>query len=690
MQDFERALQLLRLACNDSKATFRPGQWEAIAHIVENRGRLLLVQRTGWGKSFVYFIATRLLRERGQGPAMLVSPLLALMRNQLNAAHRMGVKAETIHSENKELWNEINAKIQRGEVDVLLISPERFANEWFKTVVLPGIVNQISLFIIDEAHCISDWGHDFRPHYRLIRSMLSFFPKNLRLLATTATANQRVVDDLMNVLGSDGTLHLSRGPLQRNNLFLQNIPFHSDAEKMAWLAQFLQILPGSGIIYTSTVHDSERLASWLRANKYNVQDYHSKKKDNRHELEKDLLENKLKALVATNALGMGFDKPDLAFVIHYHPPGSLVSYYQQIGRAGRAIEYARCILLYASDDWNVIEYFIRSAFPEREDVINILQALDDSPNGMSINELQGVLNISRSKLEKSLELMELEDPPSVVKRGSKFLRTPVPSADALFERAQRITKLRYEEMRLMQAYCCFNENLMYYVVSALDGDTSQISTPTLEPLPQTPDPALIQEAQAFLKKMHLPIEPRKQWPYQGFQIFPLSGKIPEAHRHEVGRALCIWNEGDWGKMVKDGKYRHGHFDDELVNAVVELLRRWSPRPEPVWVTCIPSLRHPTLVPDFAKRVANVLGIPFIPCLKKTQVRSPQKKMENIVQQARNLDGSLELDCLPLPGPVLLIDDVIDSGLTFAVASWLLRSNGSGQVFPLALALAKYD
>ncbi len=315
LYDSNNALELLRIGSGHVAAAFRDGQEDAIRHLVEGRGRLLVVQKTGWGKSFVYFIATKLLRERGEGPALLISPLLALMRNQIAAAQRMGVRAATINSDNTDEWAAVETRVAQGEVDILLVSPERLANDRFREHVLARIAPRVSLLVIDEAHCISDWGHDFRPHYRLLERIVRSLPPNLRLLATTATANQRVMDDLVTVLGPN--IDVSRGDLNRSSLSLQTIRLDTQAERLAWLARQLATLKGHGIIYTLTVRDANQVADWLKTQGLNVEAYTGDSGDRREQLEQALLDNKLKALVATTALGMGYDKPDLAFVIHY-------------------------------------------------------------------------------------------------------------------------------------------------------------------------------------------------------------------------------------------------------------------------------------------------------------------------------------------------------------------------------------
>ena len=514
--DGPRALELLRLGISQPDAAFRRGQEEAVRHVVEGRGRLLVVQRTGWGKSFVYFIAVKLLREAGMGPALLVSPLLALMRNQIAAAARMGVRAATINSDNKEVWERVEGAVLRDEVDILLISPERLGNQRFVERVLAAVGDRISLLVIDEAHCISDWGHDFRPDYRRIGRIVEALPPNLRLLATTATANDRVVEA-----------------------------------------------------------------------------YTGESGDRRPALEQALLDNEVKALVATTALGMGFDKPDLAFVIHYQAPGSVVAYYQQMGRAGRALESAHGVLLGGEEDTDITDFFINTAFPERWRVDEVIAALEAAPDGLTEAQILAQVNIRQGRLKQLLKILSLEAPAPVVKEGQK-LHMPGVQVDIL---------------------------------------------------------------------LHLLL---------------FSG---------TGRALCHWKDAGWGRLVRRGKYEEGRFADELVEACVELLRNWNQEPAPQWVTFIPSLRHPELMPDFAERLAVAAGLPFRSLLVKVEDRPEQKTMENSAQQAANVWGSLEVDGRPPAEPVLLVDDIVDSRWTFTVAAWVLRNEGSGEVWPLALAQA---
>ena len=688
--DPKRALELLRIGSGRADATFRDGQEDAIRHIVDGKGRLLVVQKTGWGKSFVYFIATKLLRETGAGPALLISPLLALMRNQIAAAERMGVRAATINSDNQDEWKSVEAKLRRNEVDILLIAPEKLGNDWFNTEVLAGIAGQISLMVIDEAHCISDWGHDFRPHYRLLERIARTLPANLRLLATTATANDRVMEDLVAVLGPN--MNVLRGDLNRGSLTLQTMRLPSQAVRLAWIAQQLSSLPGHGIIYTLTIRDANQLADWLKVRGFAVEAYTGKTGDRREELEQALQENKVKALVATTALGMGYDKPDLAFVIHFQMPGSVVAYYQQVGRAGRALESAYGVLLSGDEEEGITDWFIRSAFPTRQEVDDVLGALNEAPEGLSIPDLMTCVNMSKGRIEKTITALSLESPAPIAKQGTKWQLTAAKLGDGFWARADRLTKLRRAELQQMQEYVSlpFGQH-MGFLIDALDGDSSTVSPPSLPPLSEDVDQLLVREAEEFLCRTSLPIEPRKKWPVGGMPQYGIHTASTIPYQAQQGKALCVWGDAGWGGLVRQGKYHDGHFSDDLVAACVKMIQEWNPQPGPTWVTCVPSLRHPELVPNFAQRLAAALGLPFHMVIAKTDARPEQKTMANSTQQARNIDGSLALNGQPIPpGPVLLVDDMVDSRWTLTVSAWLLRKSGSGAVWPIALSQTGHD
>lgn len=670
-----RALDLLRRGTALPEAAFRRGQEEAVRHVVEGRGRLLVVQRTGWGKSFVYFIAAKLLREVGMGPALLVSPLLALMRNQLLAAERMGVRAERIDSSNQEDWERVEAAVVDGAVDILLVSPERLGNQRFVEGVLSAVSAHISVLVIDEAHCISDWGHDFRPDYRRIGRILEALPPSLRLLATTATANNRVVHDLQAVLGPG--LAVSRGDLGRPSLSLQTIRLRSQAERLAWLAEQVPAMQGSGIIYALTVRDAEQVADWLRSRNIAVEAYTGETAD-RPTLEQALLDNDLKALVATSALGMGFDKPDLGFVVHYQAPGSVVTYYQQVGRAGRALESAYGVLLSGEEEEDITDFFIDTAFPSREQVATVIAALEAAPDGLSKPMLLERVNMRSRRFDRLMKILALESPAPVVKEGPRWQLTAATLRDQFWQRVERLTALRRQEQQEMQRYVDLKSGHMEFLIRGLDGAPGDGVVAPQAALPAAASHQMVLEAIAFLKGALHEIEPRRMGPKK---------MIPAGHRAETGRALCYWQDAGWGDLVRRGKYEMERFPDELVDACLDLVRMWNPNPAPRWVTCVPSLRHPGLVPDLAERLAAAMGLPFRPLLVKTENRPEQKRMENSAQQVANVWGSLELSGPPPAAPVLLVDDIVDSRWTFTTAAWLLRNEGSGEVWPLALAQA---
>lgn len=691
MSIHSKTLSLLRQSLDNPEASFRDGQWEAVENLVVKRAKLLLVQRTGWGKSVVYFLATKLLRDDGAGPALLISPLLALMRNQIEAAKRIGIRAATINSSNVDEWRDVKFRLARGEVDILLISPERLANDSFRNTVLTPMANRIGFFVVDEAHCISDWGHDFRPDYRRIVRILQALPVNIPVLATTATANNRVIDDVQRQLGPD--FRAVCGNLTRDSLHLQNITMPHQAARYAWLAEHLPSLPGSGIVYVLTVNDAKRLAKWLKQCRIDAEAYYGNLESyKRVELEDRLLANRIKALVSTTALGMGFDKPDLGFVVHFQRPWSIIHYYQQVGRAGRAVEDAYGIMLCGKEDDEIIDYFIRSAFPPQADVKEILNTLEQSEDGLTLTQLERVLNIPRSRIMKALGYIVVETPSPVKKVEGRWYRSPVNyQFDA--KRVERLTLIRREEQARMQAYASSERCLMEQL-------RAELNDPGAEPcghcavcmgkplIPEVYSDKLANRAVKFLRHCYLLIIPRTVCPEDALPEYGLSGELDRELRFKEGRALCLWGDAGWGEWVRQGKQITGSFDDKLVIATEEMINRhWRPDPFPVWLTYVPSLRDPGLVQDFARKLAKRLGIRFRDCIHKLRENQPQKEMQNSYQQACNLDGVFYVDgSKTLNKPVFLVDDMVDSRWTFTVLAALLRRAGSGEVFPLALSM----
>jgi ATP-dependent DNA helicase RecQ len=689
----DEAQQLLQTALANPAAEFRDGQWEAIDALVNQCQKLLVVQRTGWGKSSVYFISTKIFRDRGMGPTIIVSPLLALMRNQIESAQRLGIVAETMNSTNTEDWQAVTQRILANEVDCLLISPERLANDNFIESVLQPIADSIALMVIDEAHCISDWGHDFRPDYRRIVNILRQLPPNTPVLGTTATANTRVVEDIQTQLGN---IETHRGPLIRKSLALQTMVLPDQGSRLAWLAQVIPNLPGTGIVYALTMRDAEQVAQWLSANGINANAYHSSIEADgfensnayRQYLEQLLLTNQLKVLIATTALGMGYDKPDLSFVIHYQAPGSIVAYYQQVGRAGRAIDHAVGVLMSGVEDQDIHEFFRDSAFPSEAHVNEILRELADS-DGLSIRGIEERTNLRHGQIEKVLKLLSVENPAPVIKIDSQYRRTPVPYAMD-HARIAHLTNQREQEWAEVQAYLADAGCKMTFLRRALDDQdlapcgkcTSCLGQPVVnEPI----NPVLVHQAATFLKHAEMVIQPKAQVAANAFVEYGFRGNLSQALRAQEGRVLSRWGDAGWGRTVADNKHA-GHFNDELVEAMAEMIQqRWQPNPSLTWICCVPSRNHPELVPNFAVRLAARLGLPFIDAVSKVKDNLAQKGQQNRFHQCRNLDGAFAIQ-QPIPnGPVLLIDDIVDSGWTLTVIAALLQQAGSGCVYPAALA-----
>jgi ATP-dependent DNA helicase RecQ len=675
---------LLRRLTARPTTTFRPGQWEAIDRLVGRRGRVLVVQRTGWGKSAVYVVATRLLRDAGAGPTVLISPLLALIRNQILMAERVGVRAATINSANRDDWDSVEARVRAGEIDLLLVSPERLNNPRFRQAVLAELASTVGLLVVDEAHCISDWGHDFRPDYRRIARVVQLLPPSVPVLCTTATANDRVVDDIVGQLGQG--LEVIRGPLDRESLELAVLDLPDQAQRLAWLAERIPRLPGSGIVYCLTVADTERVSGWLHSQGIDAVAYSGEQEhEARLVFEQALLGNQVKVVVATSALGMGFDKPDLRFVIHYQAPGSPIAYYQQVGRAGRAVDRAVGLLLRGHEDREIQDYFIENAFPLKHDAERAVRLLEDQAEPVPVGTIERAVNARHSRILAMLKVLEVEGAVEHVEGG--WRRTLAPWAyDA--DRVEHVTALRRAEQAAMAAYAATAGCRMAFLRQALDdpdaGPCGRCDNCTGRRLDTLVDRRQVASALIHLRGTALELVPRRQWP-PGLGIKP--GRIPPDRQLQPGRVLSVYGDGGWGGLVKQAKYHAGRFPDELVDATVALLGRWSPEPAPTWVCCVPSTSSPGLVPEFAGRVAAALGLPFHPVVRRVRQGRPQKEMQNSAQQFRNVDGAFEL-AAPLPaGPVLLIDDIVDSGWTATVVGVALRTAGAGPVYPFALAKA---
>ncbi len=660
----------------------RADQVAAVAALVEQQQRVLVVQATGWGKSAVYWAATAAQRAAGRGPTLVISPLLALMRDQVAAAARAGLRAATVNSTNVGDWHAVFDDIAAGRLDVLLVSPERLGHAGF-AARLPGLIGAAGLVVIDEAHCISDWGFDFRPDYQRLAKTLLGIGSHTPVLATTATANQRVTDDVARQLGAGAVTF--RGSLARASLQLAVVPGLGPLQRYAWVADALERFAGSGIVYTLTVAEAERLAGFLRSNGHEVAAYHGALEvDVRERIEDALRRNALKAVVATSALGMGYDKPDLAFCIHVGSPASPVAYYQQVGRAGRALASALAVLLPAESDDAIWRYFATAGVPDPARVNTVLAALGGVPQ--SLPQLEAATGIRRGRLEGLLKILAVDE---VVQRdGTAWALTGRPwHFDAA--RWQALARVREQEAALMRAYASGSGCLMRFLQQALDdpepGDCGRCSVCT----GRLPDPgampgaARVEAARRFARGHDVRIDPRKLWP-AGSGQGSRKGRIKGC---DEGRALAFADDPGWADLLRPLlAVPDAVLPPEVLEGVVAVLARWRPHwaSRPVAVVPMPSLRHAALVQSLAAHLARAGRLPLLDLL----LRQGPEPDEDLASGARVAALHTTLSLRPgadVPaGPLLLVDARYRSGWTMTVAAALLREAGATAVLPLVL------
>ncbi|WP_167140641.1 DEAD/DEAH box helicase [Diaminobutyricimonas sp. TR449] len=696
------ALDILRTLVGTDTADFHDGQFEAIETLVDGKRRALVVQRTGWGKSAVYFVSTLLLRRRGAGPTILVSPLLALMRDQVAAAARAGVRAVSINSSNAHEWGEVLDQLRRDEVDVLLVSPERLNNPSFRDEQLPTLIERVGLLVVDEAHCISDWGHDFRPDYRRLRDLIERMPQGVPVLATTATANSRVVADVAEQVSASAAVSAGstsgaatdvvtiRGPLARASLRLGVLRLPDNRSRLGWLLDHLADLPGSGIIYALTVSAAEDTARALRDAGHEVRAYTGQTDPaDREELERRLKQNDVKALIATSALGMGFDKPDLGFVVHLGAPSSPVAYYQQVGRAGRATDNADVLLLPGEEDEAIWQYFATASMPDERRATAVIAALGSEP--LSTPALEALVNVRRTPLELLLKVLDVDGAVRRVRGG--WVATGEPwSYDA--ERYARISAARQAEQQHMIEYETTTGCRMEFLQRSLDDDTAapcgRCDNCAGAWYPASVDDTALTTARSSLERVGTIIEPRALWPNGMDKLgVPARGKIPPAERLEEGRALARLSDLGWGGTLR-GLFAPGAADaaasPALIDACIRVLAGWDWTQRPVSVVAMPSRRHPQLIDSVARGLATAGRLSYLGSLSPVD-GGPQGEPGG--NSAYRLAGVWDRFAVPFEvpeGPVLLVDDLVDSRWSLTVAGRALRLAGASGVLPFALAV----
>ena len=658
-------------------AVFREGQYEAIESTYKNP-RTLIVQKTGWGKSLVYFISTKLFREENKGFTLVVSPLLVLMENQKEAASKLNIKCTALNSTvSKEDRSTIINNMVNQYYDLVFVTPETLFKDDIQ-MALPNM--KIGLFVVDEAHCISDWGHDFRLNYGKLNKIIQKFPSNVHVLGTTATANNRVINDLKTQFGD--SVYISRGSLTRDSLHINVVKVKNAVERYTWILKNINKLPGTGIIYCLTQRDCDYLTKFLLDNGISAEAYYSKSQEEEVQNMKIIqkfLKNEIKVIVATIKLGMGFDKGDIGFVIHYQMPSNIVSYYQQIGRAGRSIDKAYTILMSGPEDLDIINYFINTAFPTKEECIKVIECLEKY-NGLSIPYLSGCLNMKQGRLAKTI--MFLENEGFVYKEGPKYYVSGTKfTYDS--EHYENVTKTRISERNQMVELLKTKDCLNKYIVSCLDDDVkydcnrcSNCIENSIFDNEFTDEE--INKTLGFINALEQPIEPRKRWPSKDF-----FGTTVIHNQLIAGICLSKYHDVGYGKLVKDGKYRDHKFADELVGKSASILKGIIKKHNIKYITNVPSLRS-NIVEDFTKRLAESLKIEYVDTLLKIGT-TQQKDMNNSYHQCRNAINSFRCKEKNYDGNIILVDDMVDSKWTITVCGHYLMEAGFNSVFPYALA-----
>ena len=664
----------------------RADQVDAVHAVLQPASRVLVVQATGWGKSAVYWAATHAIRSTGAGPTLVVSPLLALMRDQVSAAERAGLKAATVNSTNVDDWDDVFAQLDADAIDVLLVSPERLGNPRF-AARLGALLARVGLIVIDEAHCISDWGFDFRPDYqRLARALLS--TPTASVLATTATANQRVTHDIATQLQeqaqaqSGSTTVTFRGTLARTSLTLSVVPALSPLQRYAWIADALAQLPGSGIVYVLTVAEAERLTAFLRSCGFAVDAYTGQiDADTRLKVEDRLRHNQVKAVVATSALGMGYDKPDLGFCVHVGSPSTPVAYYQQVGRAGRAVTHAEGVLLPSDADERIWDYFATASIPDASTAAKVLQSLGG--DGRSLIEIEADTGVRRGRLEALLKILAVEG--VVDKEGSVWRTTGLPYVHDS-AKWSALAQVRQQEADIMRQYAHGQGCLMAYLQTALDDPmpapcgrcsvcTGHLPFPGL-----TPSADNLIAARDFLRGMDVDIEPRKRWPAGVRRKGTIRG-------FDAGRAVAFADDPGWVAELKVLRQAApGDVPAELLGGALALLGRWA-KSWPARPVCVVPLPAPDMAGNrrLAEHIALKGRLVMLDGFRWAGGPAPHDAASTPV--VAHLESAIRWTGEALPvGPVLLVSTEVRTRWTATLAAALLREQGASQVILLALHL----
>lgn len=714
---------------------FYDEQWRSIERILRGE-RILMIERTGFGKSLCYqFPATQF-----DGITVVFSPLIALMRDQVRSLCERGIPAAYINSE--QSYEENQNSIQRalnGEIKILYIAPERQENEeWVEATRQL----KLSMVVVDEAHTISTWGHDFRPSFRRIINLVQLLPQSLPVLATTATATKKVQYDIEQQIG--GRLTTIRGNLIRPNFQLQVVKVQSEDEKMIWLAENLNAINGTGLIYTGTRIDTEVYANWLRFVGINATDYNAGfDADTRKSIEQGLMQNKWKCIVSTNALGMGIDKSDIRFVIHTQMPASPIHYYQEIGRAGRDGKPTRIILFYNEKKENGNDVatdsllplsFVEGSRPTTKKYQKVISLLQEEP--LSEREVLKKANLKTNQLRViKADLIDQGIIKEVlygkIKKYEYQYNAPALNTDS-FE-ALRDAKLK--DLHAMEEYIYTDMPRMKYLCSFLDSDEtveySNCDNTNLERITVSVTPEWMTKLEDF-RETYFPCLELSSWTIRkgGFRlryIAPDKVQVEKTVKNDMGEvierpiieysnninlleynqeereiieehlgkasrlvdgyAASYYGVSNVGAAIHRSKYENGgDFPDFLLKKTLSVFGKKFRGIHFDLVLYLPPTNSGDLVKNFATKFARVIGVPISHELIKVRITQEQKMFQNSYSKQENVCGAFDIDeDIVKDKYIVLLDDIYDSGSTLKEVGKLLTQKGAKCIVPIVIA-----